>query len=76
MININGDNLNVLYDFCYVFDMDVFIGGVYILNSENDLIYLDRNYSIKRFLEDMKIINIIIKIENIIWKFKCVYLFL
>lgn len=73
MINTNGDNLNVLHDFCHVSDTDAFTGGVHTLNSENDLIYLDRNYSIKRLSEDMKTTNIIIKTENITWKPKCVY---
>lgn len=66
--NTNGDTL-----YPPVSDMNEFSGGVHTLNSEDDLIYLDRNYNIKRQSKDMKTVTTIIKTQNTTWKPRCVY---
>lgn len=50
--------------------------GVYIVNYEGELIYIDTNYDIKKLLNNFEIIIILKIILDIKWKLCCVYLFL
>lgn len=52
LLNIIGDKLYYLLDIFF----DFFSGyGVYIVNSLNELIYIDKEYNIKKLLMDLKI---------------------
>lgn len=55
LINIIGV---ILY---YVMDLCSFVYGLYIVNSESELIYINRKFNINKLLKDRKIIIIIIK---------------
>lgn len=61
MINIVGFVLYCVVDLC----IDLY--GVYILNSENEFIYIDSNYNIKKLLKDMEIIIIFLEILYLVW---------
>lgn len=44
--------------------MDIFVdifSGLYIVNSEGELFFIDRDYNIKKLLNDMNIIIIFVK---------------
>lgn len=50
--------------------------GVYIVNYEGELIYIDMNYDIKKLLKNVEIIILLKIFLDIKWKLCCVYLFL
>lgn len=62
--NYNNFSLIDIIGVCLFYLKDLCSGGngLYILNSEGILFYIDSDYNIKLFLKDMKIIIIIIKI--------------
>lgn len=43
------------------------------MNSECELIYIDKYYIICKLLKKLKIIIIIILIKNYVWKLECMY---
>lgn len=70
LINIIGV---ILY---YVMDLCSFGYGLYIVNSENELIYIDKYFKINKLLRDMKLFILFVEIkgfERLLW---CVYWFL
>lgn len=63
LINIIGDILNCFMDFkCGLY-------GFYIVNSEDELIYIVCNYNINKILWDMKIIIMKkMKMKSFLWE--------
>lgn len=54
--------------------MDLYNGdGVYIVNSMSELIYIDREYGIKKLFKDRKMFIIFINNMLLEWKLLCVY---
>lgn len=67
-ISIVGEILYYLDDICR------YGNGFYILNSENELFYINENYDIKKKLWDLSMIIIFFKKKKyLIWIFWCVY---
>lgn len=50
-----------------------FFGGIYIVNRENEFIYIDNMYNIRKFLMDMENFIIFIEIIDFLWRLWCVY---
>nr|XP_034319860.1 uncharacterized protein LOC109619606 isoform X2 [Crassostrea gigas] len=48
-------------------------GGLHTVNSENELIYIDRNYNINKLSNHMKTTTTFIKRTDSTWKPRCVY---
>uniref|UniRef100_K1Q913 Tripartite motif-containing protein 3 n=1 Tax=Magallana gigas TaxID=29159 RepID=K1Q913_MAGGI len=48
-------------------------GGLHTANSENELIYIDRNYNINKLSKDMKTTNTFIERTDSTWRPWCVY---
>lgn len=68
--------INKIGDIVYFFK-DVwwkyFFYGIYIVNSEMELIYILNNFNINKLLKDMEIIIVLLEIIDFKWKFFCVY---
>lgn len=71
LINIICDIIYYLKDLC----KDL-CSGLYIVNREGELFYIDRNYIIKKMLIDLEIIIVCIMKIDFKWKFWCVFWFL
>lgn len=63
LINIVGD---ILYFVRGLYN-DFFSGRLYIVNNDNELIYISMEYKIMKFLKDMKIIFIYLELIDILW---------
>ncbi|XP_065937620.1 uncharacterized protein [Magallana gigas] len=50
-----------------------FISGLHTVNSESELIYIDRNYNINKLSKDMKTTTTFIERTDSTWKPRCVY---
>ncbi|XP_065929641.1 uncharacterized protein [Magallana gigas] len=48
-------------------------GGLHTVNSESELIYIDRNYNIKKLSKDMKTTTTFIEKTDFTWRPRCVY---
>lgn len=72
LINIIGEFLCKLKDVCSF----LFCGGVYIVINESELIYIERYSDINKLLSDLRIIILIFRLINLVWRFNCVYWFL
>lgn len=72
LINIIGEFLCKLNDVCSF----LFCGGVYIVINESELIYIERYGDINKLLSDLRIIILIFRLINLVWRFNCVYWFL
>ncbi|XP_065929523.1 uncharacterized protein [Magallana gigas] len=48
-------------------------GGFHTVNSENELIYIDRNYNINKLSKDMKTTTTFIERTDSTWRPRCVY---
>lgn len=60
--------INIKKDIFYYL-RDVYNGyGVYIVNSDGELIYMDMNYNIMKLCNDMEIIIILKRIIKFKWK--------
>lgn len=66
-INLKGDNL--YYVKCKSWNY-----GIYIVNSDSELIYIDKENNIKKLLKDKKVIMIFL-VNNFKWWLLCIYWF-
>lgn len=83
MINVKGeilyylDNLycGELYSDSLYSDLFYLI-GLYIVNNESELFYIDKDYFINKLLKDMRIIFMFLEYRKFIWRFWCLCWFL
>lgn len=66
-INLIGDNL--YYVKCKSWNY-----GIYIVNSDSELIYIDNENNIKKLFKDKKVIMIFL-VNNFMWWLLCIYWF-
>lgn len=71
LMNMKGEIIYNINNLC-----NGLFNGVYIVNSDRELIYIDKNYNINKVLMDRKEIIIFVGIIGFIWKLQCVYWFL
>lgn len=57
-------------------DCDLYSSGLYIVNSENELIFLVKDNDIIMLLKDINIVFVFLNFIDFIWKLWCVYCFL
>lgn len=69
--------LNIIENILYYLDELIRGGelGLYIVNGESELIFINLKLKIRKLLKDMKKIIIFIDIINFIWRLCCVYWF-
>lgn len=71
LISIVGFDKYFLLDGC----VDVLYFGRYIVNKDNELIYIDKKYNIIKLLSDFKNKIEFIILKDFMWKLFCVYSF-
>lgn len=49
--------------------------GMYIINNESELIYIDQKYNIIKLLKDNSIKSIFKEVIDFKWKLRCLYWF-
>nr|XP_034310410.1 uncharacterized protein LOC105324563 isoform X1 [Crassostrea gigas]XP_034310411.1 uncharacterized protein LOC105324563 isoform X1 [Crassostrea gigas]XP_034310412.1 uncharacterized protein LOC105324563 isoform X1 [Crassostrea gigas]XP_034310413.1 uncharacterized protein LOC105324563 isoform X1 [Crassostrea gigas]XP_034310414.1 uncharacterized protein LOC105324563 isoform X1 [Crassostrea gigas]XP_034310415.1 uncharacterized protein LOC105324563 isoform X1 [Crassostrea gigas]XP_034310416.1 un len=69
LTDTTGVTLHCVEDLC----SDLYGTGLHTVNSESELIYIDRNYNIKKLSKDMKTTTIFIERTDCTWEPRCVY---
>ncbi|XP_065932249.1 uncharacterized protein [Magallana gigas] len=68
LIDTTGVPLHRVEDSCSDYDI-----GIHTVNSESELIYIDRNYNINKLSKDMKTTTTFIERTDATWEPRCVY---
>uniref|UniRef100_K1PFN3 Tripartite motif-containing protein 2 n=1 Tax=Magallana gigas TaxID=29159 RepID=K1PFN3_MAGGI len=69
LTDTTGVPLNRVEDSC----SDLYRGGLHTVNSESELIYIDRNYNINKLSKDMKTTTTFIERTDSTWEPRCAY---